>query len=105
MDPDLAARLPDGIYVVKPETDRSYDYNTTYARENPGVGGKPSLVYQPKVSGISTWRLVTIPRTYSTTRRVVNAAKVQRRDLATFSDASPASSLQGIRCTRGPGPR
>lgn len=41
----LAADLPPGDYVVKLETNRSYDYNEAYPRETAGVCGQPSLVY------------------------------------------------------------
>lgn len=43
---DLAARLPPGSYVVKLETNRSYDYNATYTAANAGVGGQPSVIYR-----------------------------------------------------------
>jgi hypothetical protein len=39
-----------GIYVVKLETNRSYDYNATYTKTDSGVNGQPSLVYQALVS-------------------------------------------------------
>ncbi|PKL13388.1 MAG: DUF2271 domain-containing protein [Spirochaetae bacterium HGW-Spirochaetae-8] len=39
-----------GIYVVKLETNRSYDYNATYTKSDSGVNGQPSLVYQALVS-------------------------------------------------------
>ena len=41
-----SARLAPGSYVVKLETNRSYDYNATYTAANAGVGGQPSVVYQ-----------------------------------------------------------
>lgn len=41
----LAQDLPPGDYVVKLETNRSYDYNEAYPRETAGVCGQPSLVY------------------------------------------------------------
>jgi hypothetical protein len=43
---DLAARLPAGEYVVKLETNRSYDWNATYTKKTAGVNGQPSLVYK-----------------------------------------------------------
>jgi hypothetical protein len=43
---NLAARLPAGEYVVKLETNRSYDWNATYTKKNAGVNGQPSLVYK-----------------------------------------------------------
>jgi hypothetical protein len=46
---DLAARLPDGKYVIKLEVNRSYDYNDTWTRENSGVTGQPSLVYRAEL--------------------------------------------------------
>jgi hypothetical protein len=39
-----------GIYVVKLETNRSYDYNDTYTKTDSGVNGQPSLVYRALVS-------------------------------------------------------
>ncbi len=39
-----------GSYVVKLETNRSYDYNATYTRRDSGVNGQPSLVYQALVA-------------------------------------------------------
>lgn len=41
----LVASLPPGRYVVKLETNRSYDWNATYTQKNSGVNGQPSLVY------------------------------------------------------------
>lgn len=35
-----------GNYVIKLETNISYDYNSNYTKENSGVNGQPSLVYQ-----------------------------------------------------------
>ena len=42
---DLVSRLPPGIYVVKLETNRSYDWNKTYTKKNSGVNGQPSVIY------------------------------------------------------------
>ena len=42
---NLAARLPAGTYIVKLETNRSYDWNDTYTKDTAGVNGQPSLVY------------------------------------------------------------
>ncbi len=42
---DIAARLPDGIYIIKLETNRSYDWNEMYSKKNSGVNGQPSIVY------------------------------------------------------------
>jgi len=42
---DLATRLPAGTYVVKLETNRSYDWNETFTKKNSGVNGQPSVVY------------------------------------------------------------
>jgi len=39
-----------GSYVVKLETNRSYDYNATYTKTDSGVNGQPSLVYEALVS-------------------------------------------------------
>lgn len=46
----LAARLPAGDYVVKLETNRSYDWNHAYTKKNAGVNGQPSLVYEARIS-------------------------------------------------------
>lgn len=45
---DIVASLPAGRYVVRLETNRSYDWNGTYTRENAGVNGQPSLVYEAR---------------------------------------------------------
>ncbi|MEW6548596.1 MAG: hypothetical protein AB1407_03965 [Spirochaetota bacterium] len=45
-DSDLAARLKPGTYVVMLETNRSYDYNSTYTKGASGVNGQPSIVYK-----------------------------------------------------------
>jgi len=42
----LAARLPAGDYIVKLETNRSYDWNASYTKKNAGVNGQPSVVYK-----------------------------------------------------------
>jgi hypothetical protein len=47
---DLAARLPAGTYIVKLETNRSYDWNSTYTKENAGVNGQPSLIYEAELT-------------------------------------------------------
>ena len=47
---DLAARLPAGEYVVKLETNRSYDWNAAYTKKNSGVNGQPSVVYEARLS-------------------------------------------------------
>jgi hypothetical protein len=47
---DLAARLPAGTYIVKLETNRSYDWNETYTKKNAGVNGQPSLVYAAELT-------------------------------------------------------
>jgi hypothetical protein len=49
-DSDLASRLPPGDYVVKLETNRSYDYNATYTKDNAGVCGQPSIVYRAPIT-------------------------------------------------------
>jgi hypothetical protein len=46
----LAARLPAGEYVVKLETNRSYDWNDTFTKKTTGVNGQPSLIYEAKLS-------------------------------------------------------
>lgn len=38
--------LIEGEYVIKLETNRSYDYNESYTKENSGVTGQPSVIYQ-----------------------------------------------------------
>jgi hypothetical protein len=43
---DIVSRLPAGRYLVKLETNRSYDWNATYTKANSGVNGQPSLVYE-----------------------------------------------------------
>ena len=45
-DSGLADSLKPGTYVVKLEINRSYDYNDRYTRENSGVVGQPSLIYE-----------------------------------------------------------
>ncbi len=42
----LGTRLQPGKYLIKLETNRSYDYNETFTVANAGVAGQPSLVYQ-----------------------------------------------------------
>lgn len=42
---DLASRLPAGTYIIKLETNRSYDWNDRYTKDNAGVNGQPSLIY------------------------------------------------------------
>ena len=49
-DSDLASRLPAGNYVIMLETNRSYDYNSTYTEATSGVCGQPSLVYRALLS-------------------------------------------------------
>ena len=46
----LAARLPAGEYVVKLETNRSYDWNASYTKKNSGVNGQPSVVYEARLT-------------------------------------------------------
>ncbi len=46
---NIAADLPDGKYVIKLETNRSYDWNSTYTKKNSGVNGQPSLLYYAEV--------------------------------------------------------
>jgi len=45
-DSDLASRLPAGTYAIMLETNRSYDYNSTFTKDTSGVCGQPSLVYR-----------------------------------------------------------
>jgi hypothetical protein len=45
----LAGTLPPGKYKVMLEVNRSYDYNERYTRENSGVTGQPSLVYECEI--------------------------------------------------------
>jgi len=47
---DLAARLPAGDYIVKLETNRSYDYNDIFTSANSGVSGQPSLIYTAAIA-------------------------------------------------------
>lgn len=46
---DLAARLPAGEYVVKLETNRSYDWNAAFPKKTSGVNGQPSVVYAARL--------------------------------------------------------
>jgi len=46
---DQASSLPVGKYIVKLETNRSYDWNRTYTKKNSGVNGQPSLVYEAEI--------------------------------------------------------
>ncbi len=46
----LASRLPAGEYVVKLETNRSYDWNASYTKKNSGVNGQPSIVYEARLT-------------------------------------------------------
>jgi hypothetical protein len=46
----IAARLPAGTYVVMLETNRSYDWNHRYSKNNAGVSGQPSLVYRAEIT-------------------------------------------------------
>jgi hypothetical protein len=46
----LASSLPAGDYVIKLETNRSYDYNETFTAANSGVCGQPSIVYRASLS-------------------------------------------------------
>jgi len=47
---DLAARLPAGEYIVRLETNRSYDWNAAYTRKNAGVNGQPSVIYTARLA-------------------------------------------------------
>jgi len=47
---DIAARLPAGEYIVKLETNRSYDWNTVFTKKNSGVNGQPSVIYAAKLT-------------------------------------------------------
>lgn len=42
----LAEGLPEGEYAILLETNRSYDYNSTYTQAASGVNGQPSIVYK-----------------------------------------------------------
>lgn len=46
----IAAHLPPGIYVVMLETNRSYDWNDTFSKNNAGVSGQPSLIYRAEIT-------------------------------------------------------
>ena len=46
----IAARLPAGTYVIMLETNRSYDWNGRYAKENAGVSGQPSVIYRAELT-------------------------------------------------------
>lgn len=45
----LAANLPAGEYVIKLETNRSYDFNDSFAKKL-GVNGQPSVVYEAELT-------------------------------------------------------
>ncbi len=47
---ELASRLPAGTYVIKLETNRSYDYNERFTKANSGVSGQPSVVYRAEIA-------------------------------------------------------
>jgi hypothetical protein len=42
--------LPAGTYIIKLETNRSYDWNSTYTKKNSGVNGQPSVIYQAELT-------------------------------------------------------
>jgi len=46
----IAARLPAGTYVVMLETNRSYDWNEQYTKDNAGVSGQPSIIYRAEIT-------------------------------------------------------
>ncbi|MFP4362511.1 MAG: hypothetical protein ACLFR1_01445 [Spirochaetia bacterium] len=46
----LVSQLEPGTYLIKLETNRSYDWNETYTEENSGVNGQPSLIYQAELT-------------------------------------------------------
>ncbi|OHD28338.1 MAG: hypothetical protein A2Y38_23845 [Spirochaetes bacterium GWB1_59_5] len=46
---NLAEHLPAGIYVVKLETNRSYDWNAVYTKKKSGVNGQPSVLYRAEL--------------------------------------------------------
>jgi hypothetical protein len=41
--------LVPGSYIIKLETNRSYDYNVAYPKKTAGVNGQPSVVYQAEI--------------------------------------------------------
>ena len=45
----IAAGLSTGRYIVMLETNRSYDWNGQYSKENAGVSGQPSLIYRAEL--------------------------------------------------------
>jgi hypothetical protein len=45
----IAQRLEPGRYIVKLETNRSYDWNEVYTKKVSGVNGQPSVVYQAEL--------------------------------------------------------
>lgn len=49
-DTVISAALPAGSYRVMLETNRSYDYNATYTKENSGVSGQPSILYSTEIT-------------------------------------------------------
>jgi len=46
----LASTLATGRYQVMLEVNRSYDYNSTYTKENSGVNGQPSVIYRAELA-------------------------------------------------------
>ncbi|MBU0926575.1 MAG: hypothetical protein KKA67_02395 [Spirochaetes bacterium] len=58
-----AAGLVPGTYVIKLETNRSYDWNAAYTKDNSGVNGQPSIVYRAELivgAGMSEAEFVPI---------------------------------------------
>ncbi|WP_320128930.1 DUF2271 domain-containing protein [uncultured Sphaerochaeta sp.] len=49
-DSNLSQKLPNGTYVVKLETNRSYDWNEAYPESKVGVVGQPSVVYKAVIT-------------------------------------------------------
>lgn len=45
----LAASLPAGKYLIRLETNRSYDYNDDFPKKS-GVNGQPSVIYQAELT-------------------------------------------------------
>lgn len=46
----VASSLDPGVYVVKLETNRSYDYNERYPRSETAPNGQPSVIYAAEIT-------------------------------------------------------
>lgn len=46
---DSVRMLPAGTYIIKAETNRSYDWNARYTKLSSGVNGQPSIIYSARL--------------------------------------------------------